>query len=73
MVSLVNVTKSAGNYEFGHVYWKNSQILCPLFFIKFLYFAKWKPFKNYEKNFSIFQGQFDSPESPETPEITEII
>ena len=26
-----------------------AQSLCPLFFIKFLFFTKWYPFKNYEK------------------------
>ena len=35
-----------------------TESLCPLFFIKFLFFTKWKPFKNYEKCFTFLLKTF---------------
>ena len=40
--------------DFADINWYepiHTQSLCPLFFIKFLFFTKWYPFKNYEKCF----------------------
>ena len=40
---------------FIHLEENNQEVwsLCPLFFINFLFFTKWKPFKNYEYMFFI--------------------